>query len=93
LKIVDASFKKFDLSDTLDRFTQGFEEAQKIAGQNELTNEQYEKFLKDGHLEEGEWKWNGKGWVNVTNGMNNLIKALQANTMEVFRNTQQEAKA
>ena len=93
LKIVDASFKKFDLSDTLDRFTQGFEEAQKIAGQSELTNEQYEKFLKKGYLEEGEWKWNGKGWVNVTSGMNNLVKALQANTMEVFRNTQQEAKA
>jgi hypothetical protein len=30
--------------------------------------------------DENEWSWNGKGWVNLTNGMDNLVTALKNNT-------------
>lgn len=94
LKKVNAIYREFNLSDILNNAKAGFEEAEKIAGQKELTMEQYEKFVKDGTItDETEWFWNGKGWVNVTNGMDNLVEALKNNTIATLNSTKEEAQA
>ena len=93
MKSVNAVFRDFDLSDILDQAKAGLEEAEQIAGQKELTTEQYEKYVASGAIDnEDEWSWNGKGWVNVTNGMDNLVTALKNNTIATLNSTQEEAE-
>jgi hypothetical protein len=93
MSLANAAFRKFDLTSILDKAKAGFEEAEKVAGQKELTTEQYEKYLKDGLIkDESEWAWNGKGWVNITSGMDNLVEALKQNTIAVLNTTKEEAE-
>jgi hypothetical protein len=59
-------------------------EAKEIAGQSELTTEQYQSFLDKGLINADQWTFNGKGWVNVESGMKDLVEALKANTIATF---------
>ena len=93
LKKVNALYRNFDTADILNNVTNSLKEAEEIAGQNELTNDQYVKYLEKGLLNADEWQFNGKGWVNVTSGMSNLVEALKQNTIAVFESTKQEAQA
>ena len=92
LKGVDAVFRDFELSSIVDSTKASIEEAEEIADQSELTTEQYEKFLRKGLIDVNEWTFNGKGWVNVENGMSDLVTALMENTKATFMQAQQEAK-
>ena len=92
LKTVNALYRDFDLTSIFDAAEQGMKEAEEIAEQSELTTEQYQKFLDKGLINADQWTFNGKGWINVENGMKDLVEALKANTIATFQQTQKEAQ-
>jgi hypothetical protein len=89
--MIDALYKNMTLSDVIKETQVAVEEAEKIADQSELDTDQYEKFLKEGLINIDDWTFNGKGWVNVENGMDDLVKALKENAKETFELRKQEA--
>jgi hypothetical protein len=73
MDMVNAIFRDFDLSDVYDEVKRGLEEAEEIAESDYLSFEQYEKYAKEGLIDTADWTWNGKGWVNIENGMAELV--------------------
>ena len=93
MKLVNAAYREFSLSDFVNRLQGGYEEAEEVAGQNELTTEQFEKYLASNMIKDEEnWFFNGKGWVNVANGMTDLVDALMKNTRAMYDLEREEAK-
>ena len=91
MDMVNAIFRDFDLSDVYDEVKRGLEEAEEIANAEYLSFEQYEKYAKEGLIDTADWTWNGKGWVNIENGMAELVQALKDNTLSNYNLTVNEA--
>ena len=92
MDMVNAIFRDFDLSDVYDEVKKGLEEAEEVAEAEYLSFEQYEKYAKEGMIDTADWTWNGKGWVNIENGMAELVQALKDNTLSNYNLTKQEAE-
>ena len=93
--LVNAFYKDFSLGSTFKDLEDGFNEANQVASQKELTAEQFEKYLKDGLIDEEDkknWVFNGKGWVNIEDGMDNLVEAIKNNTLATLNLTRAEAE-
>jgi hypothetical protein len=72
--MANAIFRDFDVSDILNSVKEGMEEAVEIGDSERLTHEQYEKYLEEGLLGDASaWTFDGKGWVNIENGMGDLV--------------------
>ena len=93
LKDVNAIFNDFDTAKILNDMKSGFEQASKIAQQDSLSNDEFVQFVEEGLIENiDEWSWDGTGWVNITNGMDDLVDAIERNTLAQFNQTKEEAQ-
>jgi hypothetical protein len=90
--LVNALYREFDVASVFNKITEELKQTEEIGKQNELTHEQYSDFLKKGIINQEDWEFNGKGWVNVTSGMAGLVEALKANTIATYNLTVEEAK-
>ena len=91
--LVNAFYRDFDVVSITEKLKNGFQEAEDILTQNELSAEQLKKYYEDGLLDTLEgWTFNGEGWVNIESGMEGLSKALYDNTKQIFENNKLEAK-